>query len=111
VRGSPLTPQEAVTSVARRVRRLEAQGLGRDQALRLVSAETGVDLDKVRWSVDRASLGPNARIASADDSRAARPLGGRHDQIARRPKEDTAITLTRPRRSLARRHAALSMAG
>jgi hypothetical protein len=110
MRGSPLTPEEAVTSVARRVRRLQAQGLGRDQALGLVSAETGVDLEKVRWSVDRAPLGPNARISSTDRGRAMRPLGRRHDHIARRPKEDTAITLTPPRRSRAGRHAALSMA-
>jgi hypothetical protein len=109
--GPPLTPQEAVTSVARRVRRLEARGLGRDDALQLVSAETGIELEKVRWSVDRASLGPNAGIASADRGRATRVLGGRHDHVARRPKEETATTLTPPRRSRARRHAALSMAG
>jgi hypothetical protein len=110
MQGPSLTPQEAVTSVARRVRRLEARGVGRDNALRLVSAELGIDLEKVRWSVDRASLGPNARIASADRDRATRRLGGRHDQIARRPKEDTATTLSQPRRPRARRHAALSMA-
>jgi hypothetical protein len=109
--GPALTPQEAVNSVARRVRRREAQGLGRDDALRLVSAETGIDLAKVRWSVDRASVGPNTRIASADDGRATRPLGGRHDRLARRPKEDTAVTLTRPRRSRATQHPAFSMIG
>jgi hypothetical protein len=55
--GPPLTPQEAVASVARRVRRLEAHGLDRNQAIRCVAVETGIDAEKVRWcAVDRAQL-------------------------------------------------------
>src|SRR5262245_45317768 len=52
VHGPPLTPQDAVASVARRVRRLEAQGLDREAAIRLTAVETGVDPDKVRWCVE-----------------------------------------------------------
>jgi hypothetical protein len=47
--GPPLTPQEAVASVARRVRRHEGQGLDREQAIRRVTVETGIDPEKVRW--------------------------------------------------------------
>lgn len=50
--GPPLTPQEAVASVARRVRAGEAQGLDREQAIRRTSVETGIDPEKVRWSVE-----------------------------------------------------------
>jgi hypothetical protein len=47
-----LTPQEAVASVARRVRRREAQGVDREEAIRVTSAETGIDPEKVRWCVE-----------------------------------------------------------
>ena len=50
--GPPLTPQEALASVARRVRRGEAEGLDREQAIRRTAAETGIDPDKVRWCID-----------------------------------------------------------
>jgi hypothetical protein len=49
VNGPPLTPQEAVASVARQVRRREAQGLDREEAIRRTSDETGIDPEKVRW--------------------------------------------------------------
>ena len=49
VNGPPLTPQEAVASIAWRVRRLEAQGLDREQAIHGVAAETGIEPRKVRW--------------------------------------------------------------
>ena len=52
VHGPALTPHQAVTSVARHVRRLEAQGLVRDQAVRLAAAETAIDPTKVRWCVE-----------------------------------------------------------
>jgi hypothetical protein len=52
--GPPLTPQEAVASVARRVRRLEAQGLDRDRAIRRVAVETGIDPHRVRWCAETA---------------------------------------------------------
>ena len=50
--GLPLTQQEAVASVARRVRGGEAQGLDREQAIRRTSVETGIDPEKVRWCVE-----------------------------------------------------------
>lgn len=62
--GPPLTPQEAVASVARHVCRLEGQGLGRDQAIRRAAVETGVDPEKVRWCAETAS----AEAASADSA-------------------------------------------
>jgi hypothetical protein len=49
VNGPPLTPQEAVASVARQVRRRETQGVDREEAIRRVSDETGLDPEKVRW--------------------------------------------------------------
>jgi hypothetical protein len=52
VHGAPLTPQEAVASVARRVRGDEAQGFDREQAIRRISIETGLDPEKVRWCVE-----------------------------------------------------------
>jgi hypothetical protein len=109
--GPPLTPEEALAAVARRVQRLEAQGLGRDQALRLTAAETGVDLEKVRWSVDRASLGASAQIGCPGGDSKQRPLGGRSDRFVRRPREDAAITPTLPRRSRARASAVTAHAG
>jgi hypothetical protein len=47
-----LTPQEAVASVARRVRGGEAQGVDREEAIRVTGAETGIDPEKVRWCVE-----------------------------------------------------------
>jgi hypothetical protein len=52
VHGPPLTPQEAVASVARRVRGGEAQGFDREHAIRRISIETGLDPEKVRWCVE-----------------------------------------------------------
>jgi hypothetical protein len=52
VHGPPLTQEEAVASVARRVCAAEALGLDREQAIRRTSVETGVDPEKVRWCVD-----------------------------------------------------------
>ena len=50
--GPSLTPQEAVASVARRVREGEAQGFNGEQAIGRTSVETGIDPEKVRWSVE-----------------------------------------------------------
>jgi hypothetical protein len=52
VNGTPLTPQEAVASVARRVRCGEVQGLDREAAIRLTAVDTGIDPDKVRWCAE-----------------------------------------------------------
>jgi hypothetical protein len=59
--GPALTPQEAVASLARRVRRLEAAGLDRDQAIRRAAAETGIEPEKVRWCAERAPGGVSTR--------------------------------------------------
>jgi hypothetical protein len=55
-----LTPQEAVASVARRVRSLEARGLDREQAIRWAAAENAIEPEKVRWCVDKAAPGRSA---------------------------------------------------
>lgn len=52
--GPPLTPQEAVASVAQHVLRREAQGFNRDQAIRRTTVETGLDPEKVRWCAETA---------------------------------------------------------
>jgi hypothetical protein len=65
-----LTPEEAVASVARRVRRAEAQGLDRDQAIRRTAVETGIDLEKVRWCV-----GTVVRASPVRLSPSVRPCG------------------------------------
>ena len=48
----PLTPQEAVASVARRVRDAEAQGFDREQAIRRISIQSAIEPEKVRWCVE-----------------------------------------------------------
>jgi hypothetical protein len=53
--GPPLTPQEAVASLARQVLDLEAQGLECDQAIRGVAFATRIDAEKVRWCAQTAS--------------------------------------------------------
>jgi hypothetical protein len=53
--GPPLTPQEAVASVARQVLGLEAEGLDRDQAIRRVAFATRIDAEKVRWCTETAA--------------------------------------------------------
>lgn len=63
--GPPLTPQEAVASVARRVRAGEAHGLDREQAIRRISVETGIDPKKVRWSVETVFGAPAVRLSPA----------------------------------------------
>jgi hypothetical protein len=60
-----LTQQEAVASVARRVHAGEAQGLDREQAIRHVSVETGIDPDKVRWSVEAVFGAPAVRLSAS----------------------------------------------
>jgi hypothetical protein len=71
VHGPTLTPQEAVASVARRVRRLEAHGLDRDQAIRRAAAETGIDSEKVRWCARTACPEPTARLSRTNRRRRA----------------------------------------
>lgn len=53
--GPALTPQEAVASIALRVRLGEAQGFDREQAIRVVAAETGIEPRKVRWCAGQSS--------------------------------------------------------
>ena len=69
--GSPLTPQEAVASVARRVRRDEAGGLDREQAIRRTSAQTGIDPEKVRWCVETIFRASPVRLAPSLGRRGA----------------------------------------
>jgi hypothetical protein len=61
--GPPLTRQEAVASVAERVRRLEAQGLDRDRAVGRAALETGIDPQKVGWCVETACPEPTVRFS------------------------------------------------
>jgi hypothetical protein len=65
VHGPQLTPQEAVASVARRVRRGEDLGLDREEAIRLTSAETGIDPEKVRWCVETVFGVSPVRLSSS----------------------------------------------
>src|SRR5262245_4036884 len=51
--GPPLTPREAVASVAQQVRRLHGEGLDRNQAVRRVAAEHGIEPHAVAWCVAR----------------------------------------------------------
>jgi hypothetical protein len=47
--------------VARQVRRLEAAGIDRDQAIRHAAAESGIAPEKVRWCADTAPGDVSAR--------------------------------------------------
>jgi hypothetical protein len=60
-----LTQQEAVASVARRVHAGEALGLDREQAIRHVSVETGIDPEKVRWCVETVFGAPAVRLSAS----------------------------------------------
>ena len=61
--GPPLTQEEAVASVARRVRAGEAQGLDREQTIRHISVETGIDPEKVRWCVETVFGAPAVHLS------------------------------------------------
>ena len=61
--GPPLTQQEAVASVARRVCAGEAQGLDGEQAIRRISVETGIDPERVRWCVETVFGAPAVRLS------------------------------------------------
>jgi hypothetical protein len=63
--GPSLTPQEAVASVARRVRGGEARGFDREQAIQLISVETGLDPEKVRWCVETVFGATPVRLSPA----------------------------------------------
>ena len=65
VHGPTLTPQEAVTSIARRVRGSEAQGFDREQAILRTSIDTGIDPEKVRWCVETIFGASPARLSPA----------------------------------------------
>lgn len=68
--GPPLTPQEAVASIAHQVRRLEAHGLDRERAIRHAAAENDIEPEKVRWCADSALRGAEHNSASpAHDDR------------------------------------------
>lgn len=69
--GPPLTPQEAVASVARRVRRLEAEGLDRDHAIRRAAVETGIEPEKVRWCAETAFPDSIVRLSPSSKRRRA----------------------------------------
>jgi len=56
-----------VASLARRVRRLEAQGLDRDQAIRRAAVETGIDPERVRWCAETAF--PDSTVCRSLSSR------------------------------------------
>jgi hypothetical protein len=88
--GPPLTPQEAVASVARRVRRLEAHGLDREQAIRRAAAETAIEPEKVRWCVDKAAPGRSACSSPGRERDSSSP---RHD---RRNHESTRVRVLAP---------------
>lgn len=83
--GPPLTPQEAMTSVARRVERLEAQGFDRDHAIRFAAAHYGIEPEKARWCVSHASAGWSADPCGSDDRFNAprRKRGGRDRRSTR----------------------------
>jgi hypothetical protein len=72
VRGPSLTPQEAVASVAWRVRRFEAQGLDREQAIRRAAVQTGIEPQKVRWCVETAF--PDSTVRRSPSSRQRKSL-------------------------------------
>jgi hypothetical protein len=61
--GPSLTPNEAVATVAQRVRRLEAYGIERDRAIGRAAAEYAIDPEKVRWCLLRL-------VATAHDATA-----------------------------------------
>jgi hypothetical protein len=54
-----------VAAVARRVREGEAQGFNREQAIRRTSVETGIDPEKVRWSVETVFGASPVRLSPA----------------------------------------------
>jgi hypothetical protein len=111
--GPPLTPQEAVATVARKVRRLEAAGLDRDQAIRRAAAEHGIEPEKVRWCAETAPGGPSARpIEPGHGSDRPRPHSERGLHPVHPRKENTFHTTPgsrkrRPRAPLAVAVAAL----
>jgi hypothetical protein len=75
--GPPLTPHEAVASVARRVRRLEDHGFGRDHAILRAAVETGIDPEKVRWCAETALPAATARLSPSTGRRRRASLGFR----------------------------------
>jgi hypothetical protein len=69
VQGPPLTPKEAVASIARRVRGSEAQGFGREEAILRTSIDTGIDPAKVRWCVETVFGVSSVRLSPARSRR------------------------------------------
>jgi hypothetical protein len=65
VHGPPLTPEEAVASIARRVRESEAQGFDREQAILRTSIDTRIDPEKVRWCVETVFGASPVRLSPA----------------------------------------------
>ena len=65
VYGPPLTPEEAVASIARRVRGSEAQGFDREQAILRTNIDTGIDPEKVRWCVETVFGASPVRLSPA----------------------------------------------
>ncbi len=67
--GQALTPKEAVASVARRVRRGEADGLNRQQAIRRAALELGMDPAKVCWCAETVLGAAPVRLSSSQRRR------------------------------------------
>jgi hypothetical protein len=95
------------------MRRLEAAGLDRDQAIRLAAAENGIAPEKVRWCAETAPGGPSAGTIESghgDDQPRSRNDGRRESIPAHH--ESTVRTTPgsrgrRPRAPLARATAAV----
>ena len=83
--GSKLTPQEAVATVAQRVRRLEAQGLDHAHAIRLAATWYGISPELAHWC---------AGSPSTDD--ACEPVLGSPRAASARPSRRWALTAILP---------------
>ena len=75
--GPTLTPREAVATVARRVRRLESQGLDRDHAIQRAAVELGLEPRKVRWSAETATPDSTVPVPSPRRQRGCPGCSGR----------------------------------
>jgi hypothetical protein len=102
--GPPLTPQEAVASVARQVRCLEAAGLERDHAIGRAAADNGIAPEKVRWCAESAPGGPSARPSESGHG-SAHP---RHEHSSDSRERNTLRTTPGSRRRRSRALLALA---
>jgi hypothetical protein len=86
--GPSLTPQEAVASVARRVSRLEAQGLNRDLAIQRAAVQFGIEPHKVRWCAETAFRDSTSRVSPSSRRRGC--AGCEHRSVTSRRDEQVA---------------------